>query len=120
MPEATPEKVKALMNKLMMEDFEKYQILEELRKIVHNHFPQVTERMMYGGIMLFDGDQDFGGLFAYKNHVSFEYGAGSTFHDPENFLEGNGKFRRHLKIKSLDDIENKDVNGFVVQAREAI
>lgn len=36
---------------------------------------------MYGGIMFSPGD-DFGGLFVYKNHVSFEFGNGAKFVAP--------------------------------------
>ena len=36
--------------------------------------------------------------------------------DPNKLLEGSGKFRRHLKIKSKEDISNKDVDFFVKQA----
>ncbi len=36
--------------------------------------------------------------------------------DPNKFLEGSGKSRRQLKIKSKEDILNKDVDSFVRQA----
>ena len=35
--------------------------------------------------------------------------------DPDNILEGTGKFRRHLKIRSFSDIKNKKVDLFVKQ-----
>jgi len=71
--------------------------------------------MMYGGIM-FSLEDDFGGLFVRKNHVSFEFGSGVTMDDPDNILEGIGKFRRHLKIRSLADIKDKKVEFFVEQS----
>jgi len=43
--------VQDFINKIMMLDNTKYQILEELRKIVFENFPKVKERMMYGGII---------------------------------------------------------------------
>lgn len=36
--------------------------------------------------------------------------------DPNKFLEGSGKFRKHLKIKTEEDVWNKDVTFFVKQA----
>ena len=115
----TPQKVTDFLNKTRMLDYEKFQILEKLRIIVFDNFPNAEERFMYGGIMLFDEDQDFGGLFIYKNHISFEFSAGSTFKDPKNLLEGSGKFRRHLKLISKKDIVSMDVDKFLKQALKA-
>ncbi len=94
---------------------EKYAIIQRLRKIVFATYPRVSERVMYGGIM-FSLDEDFGGVFVNKHHVSFEFGNGFRMSDPKNFLEGKGKFRRHLKIRSMTDIEAKEVEFFVNQA----
>ena len=57
----------------------------------------------------------FGGLFVRENHVSFEFVSGVYMNDQHNILEGTGKFRRHLKIRSLADIEDKKVDFFVKQ-----
>ncbi len=94
---------------------EKYQILNALRKIIFDINTNTEERMMYGGIM-FSSGEDFGGIFASKNHISFEFSQGYKMNDPQKLLEGAGKFRRHLKIKNIEDIEAKQVNFFVKQA----
>ncbi len=70
---------------------------------------------MYGGIM-FSIEDDFGGVFVRKNHISFEFSSGVQMDDPDNILEGTGQFRRHLKIQSLDDIKDKKVEFFVKQS----
>ena len=114
MTKSASKEVQDFINRVMMLDNAKYQILEELREIVFKNYPKAEERMMYGGIMFSLGD-DFGGIFAYKNHVSFEFSAGYKFEDPEKLLEGSGKYRRHLKIKSIDDIEMKKADFFVKQ-----
>lgn len=95
-------------------DSTKYQILQKLREIVFENYPNSKERMMYGGI-LFSLDDDYGGVFVYKNHVSFEFSNGYTFDDPKKVLEGGGKYRRHVKFKSIDDVETKQVDFFVKQ-----
>ena len=73
---------------------------------------------MYGGIM-FSQLKDFGGVFVYKNHISFEFSDGYRFDDATKLLQGSGKYRRHLKIKSRADIEIKKVYFFVKQANES-
>ena len=98
-------------------DNTKYQILIKLREIVFKFYPEVQEKMMYGGI-IFSNDTDWGGLFVYQHHVSFEFSDGYTFNDPEHLLEGKGKFRRHLKFKTLDDIQTKKLDTFVKQTKD--
>lgn len=110
-------KTQKLIDNIKILDSTKHQILEKLREIVFDNYPKVKERIMYGGIM-FSLDEDFGGVFVYENHISFEFSYGYKFNDPENLLEGKGKYRRHLKLKSLDDIETKKMDFFVKQIKE--
>lgn len=107
-------KVQNFLNDL--EDFNnpQYLIIQELRKIVFEVCPQVEEKMMYGGIMFFI-PEDFGGVFVRKQHISFEFTEGYLMNDPDKKLEGTGKFRRHLKIRSLDEVKEKNVMFFVKQ-----
>lgn len=116
--ETKDERVKEFLEDIMTFDNEKFNILEEIRKIVFTIYKDTNERMMYGGIMFSDErNKDWGGIFAYKDHVSFEFGQGFKLSDPDKFLEGTGKERRHLKIKSLADITKKNVEFFVKQVR---
>ena len=107
--------VQQLIDDIEMIDIDKFEILIKLRDIVFSCNPKIQERVMYGGIM-FSLEDDFGGLFVRKKHVSFEFVFGVQMKDPDGVLEGTGKFRRHLKIKSLTDIKNKEVDFFVKQA----
>ncbi len=96
-------------------NLEKSKMMQKLRKIVFAQYPKVSERMMYGGIMFTTG-HDIGGIFVRKYHISFEFGDGVSMNDPDKHLEGKGEFRRHLKLRSMNDIKDKDVAGFVEQA----
>ena len=75
----------------------------------------ITETVKYGGI-LFNTKSAFGGVFAYKQHVSLEFSLGANFSDPHKVLEGSGKFRRHIKLTSTDDIAAKHVAEYITQA----
>ena len=114
MTKSTDAKVQDFIDQTMMLDHSKYQILEALRKVVFEHYPSTTEKMMYGGI-IFSHTEDWGGLFVYKNHVSFEFSLGYKLKDPENLLEGGGKYRRHLKIKSNDSDKLQKIGTFLEQ-----
>lgn len=115
MPTSKNQGVRAFLKELKAHDTEKSEIVEQVRKLVFAQYPKVSERIMYGGIM-FTLEKDFGGVFANKHHVSFEFSDGYRFKDPQKLLEGTGKFRRHLKLKSRDDIEGKQVTYFIKQA----
>lgn len=110
------EKVQDFLDGIMMIDVEKYNYLIEMRDIVINIYPKTNERMMYGGILFSLDSEDFSGLFVRKKHISFEFSKGFLMKDPNKFLEGKGKFRRHLKIRTKEDIKNKKIEYFVKQA----
>lgn len=108
-------RVNAFLDGLSLLGGELPTIVRRLREIVARVCPGVAERMMYGGIM-FSGGADFGGVFVSKGHVSFEFSQGNAFRDPEGLLEGSGKFRRHLKFRTVADVDPKAVAFFVRQA----
>jgi len=104
------------LNDIKAMDTEKYNAMIILREIIFDTFPKTDEKMMYGGIVFFLNNEMYGGLFAYKNHLTLEFSNGFLMEDPNNFLEGKGKYRRHLKILSKDDILGKEVRSFVERA----
>ena len=115
MRKSKDDKVQKFLDEIMI-DSDKYNTLNAMREIVFKTYPKTDERIMYGGIMFSIDTEDFGGLFIRKNHISFEFSKGFIMNDPKILLEGSGKFRRHLKIKSIEDVWNKDVDFFVKQA----
>lgn len=110
------ENVQNFLYGIMMIDAEKYNCLKAIRDIVFNIYPNTNERMMYGGILFSLDSEDFSGLFVRQKHISFEFSRGFLMKDPNKFLEGSGKFRRHLKIRTIEDIKNKQIEFFVKQA----
>ena len=115
MGKSTNEQVQNFLDDIIVVDPEKLIIIQKLREIVFSTDRGITERIMYGGILL-SLEHDFGGIFAYKKHVSFEFSNGFQMDDPNKILEGGGKFRRHIKVYCMADIETKMVASFVKQA----
>ncbi len=109
------EQVQNFLDDILVNDPDKSDIIEKLRECVFLANSNINERIMYGGIML-SLEKDFGGIFAYKKHVSFEFSFGSHMDDPSNILEGDGEFRRHIKVHDITDVETKSVAFFVKQA----
>jgi len=110
------EKVAKFLEETSLMNPEQHDMLLEMRALVFEAYPDVEEKMMYGGIMFSVNSEDFGGLFTRKKHISFEFGNGVAMKDPNGCLEGTGQHRRHLKIKNKADIKDKEVAFFVKQA----
>jgi hypothetical protein len=110
--------VQALIEDIRLLSEDNYRIVEAVRALVKKTFKATTEEVKYGGI-LFSADVQFCGVFAYKEHVSVEFGNGAGISDTFGHLEGAGKGRRHLKLKSIDDIKNKKLAQYLPLARQA-
>lgn len=103
-----------------MEKSESADITAAIKEIVDQLDPQVRYVAKYGGeVLALDPDDDsqfVGGIFSYKDHVSLEFSEGASFDDPDGILEGKGKARRHLKFRSVADVEAQNAKAFLDQA----
>ena len=55
-------------------------------------------------------------LAPFKNHLNFGFMYGAHLPDPEKLMEGKGADLRHVKIRSLADIENPALRQLVEEA----
>lgn len=96
-------------------------VLEAVETLIAEVMPEYHLRNMYGGVMVEGaaGVPATGvcGFFAYTAHVSLEFSKGANFADPHGFLEGKGKYRRHLKLRSVPDLDRKTARDFLQQAK---
>ena len=110
--------VEALLNDIRLLGESQYELVEAVRTLVKDSFKSATEEVKYGGI-LFDADVQFCGVFAYSEHVSVEFGQGARISGPFGHLEGTGKGRRHVKLRSLGDIKAKHLAQYLPLAHKA-
>jgi hypothetical protein len=101
----------------LVEDFrilgeERHDVVQAVRALIKKSFPTVVEEVKYGGI-LFAADTQFCGVFAYKEHVSVEFSSGAAIKDAFGYLEGSGKFRRHLKLANIEDLKIKQLKAYL-------
>jgi hypothetical protein len=59
-------------------------------------------------------------LHAEPDHVQLGFYAGSTLKDPDGLLVGNGKYVRHVKVFTIQDIPREEVVALVEQVREIL
>lgn len=110
--------VQDLLEDMRLLGEEQYEIVEAVRALVKKNFKACEEEVKYGGILFSSGVQ-FCGVFAYKAHVSVELGKGASIVDEFGFLEGSGKGRRHVKLRSLGDIKSKKLALYLPLALQA-
>lgn len=110
--------IEALMDDIRLLGESQYQMLIGVRRLIREQFPDATEEVKYGGI-LFCSNIQFAGVFAYQQHVSVEFSHGAKIEDTLGLLEGKGKGRRHLKLRSVDDIQSKQLAQYLSLALAA-
>lgn len=110
------DKIVKLIEDIYDKNSEQGEIAESLRQIVREVAPDCNEEIKYGGIVFNRDTTLITGIFIRKAHISLEFSFGSTFEDPEKILEGDGKYRRHLKLKNFDDIKTKKAREFITIA----
>lgn len=97
---------------------ERFNLMQSLREEALSLDKSISEEVKYGGI-LFTGSKPFCGIFSYAKHVSLEFSEGASLPDKHKVLEGEGKFRRHIKLFSQGDIAAKHVRDYLVLAYKA-
>lgn len=94
----------------------RYDLIMAIRKLFQDKASDLIEGFKYGGLIYSTKNGLVSGIFSYRQHLSIEFGKGSDFSDPKQILEGAGKHRRHIKIRELTDLEEKDVAFYIQQA----
>ncbi|MFW9935088.1 MAG: DUF1801 domain-containing protein [Candidatus Thorarchaeota archaeon] len=82
------------------------EILQKLREIILDTFPDSTEEMKWG-VPNFNN-----GLFyivALKDHVNLGFSSKGLSADELALFEGTGKTMRHLKIRTVQDINEERI-----------
>lgn len=114
----TKKSVQELLEDIRHMSQQNYEIVEAVRTLVKKTIETTSEEVKYGGILFTSGVQ-FGGIFAYKAHVTVEFGNGAKINDPFGFLEGTGKGRRHIKLMTVSQIKDKKLTQYLLLALQA-
>ena len=80
------------------------EILQTIRQLIHETVPQVTEEFKWGR-PVFRASKDFAYFKTAKSYVTLGFFSFQKLHDPTNLLEGTGKDMRHIKLKTIKDID---------------
>ncbi len=98
---------------------EQHALVQAVRALVRTSMKSVSEQLKYGGLLFASEGTVFAGVFAYRAHVSVEFSHGARIADPSGCLEGAGKGRRHLKLRTGRDIADRQLAAYLKLALAA-
>ena len=86
-------------------------IILRVKEIFHKTLPSLNEKYAWGVIVL--GDDKFY-IASIKNRVHIGFAITGLSDDEIRLFEGNGKTMRHIKIRSMDDIDEKKLSDLIM------
>ena len=90
-------------------------IVKQLRALMKRHAPGAKEGINYG-ILAWRMTRMIAVVNATKHHITFAFSGSAHFEDKYGLLEGVGKVSRHVKLKSLADINDAALRYYIKQA----
>ena len=93
-------------------------VVRGLRNLVKASVPRAKISTNSWGIPTFEAKDPFCFYMVGKNHVTFGFHYGTSLEDPEGLLEGSGKNLRHVKLRSVEDLEKKGLKELVLAAAQ--
>jgi len=91
-------------------------VARALRNFVKEIVPGVKETMNAWRIPTFEAPNAFCFYMVGRNHVTFGFHFGTSLQDPERLLEGTGKNVRHVKLRTVAELQQKGLAGLVLAA----
>jgi hypothetical protein len=91
------------------------QIAAELRSLVKQFAPK-AEEVISRGSPAWQGRRLLAIISVSKTHLTLAFARGAEFTDDHGLLAGSGKTTRHLKLKSLDDLDRDALRDYLRQA----
>ena len=86
---------------------EQSEIMQMIRSLIRENVANVTEDFKWSR-PIFKQDKDFAYLNTSKSHVTLGfYRNVEKLNDPDGLLQGTGKTMRHIKLRSVADINSE-------------
>jgi len=91
-------------------------VVRGLRSLVKAAVPGTKITVNSWGIPTFETRDPFCFYMVGKNHVTFGFHHGTSLDDPEHLLEGTGKNIRHVRLRTVQDLEQKGLKKLILVA----
>lgn len=91
----------------------------KLTKVVSKHVqtvgPHLETTVKWGQGCFLKNGKPVIYIHTESDHIQLGFYNGTALDDPDKHLHGKGKYVRHVKIVTKDDIHTKAVDGFLTQ-----
>jgi hypothetical protein len=97
-----------------LEDW-KAEVASKVRQIVLEAAPDSAESIKWAQ-PVYETNGPFCYMKAFKNSVNFGFWRGVELEDPRGLLQGTGDKMRHVKLSSIEDVDEEALGALVQQA----
>lgn len=94
-------------------------LIRALRTFVKRIAPRLQESVKWGNGCWVQGTIPVAYVYSAPDYVQFGFFAGSALKDPKGLLNGDGKFVRHIKVRTRADIDERAFAALLRQAARA-
>lgn len=90
-------------------------VVAAIRSLMKEYAPRAQERISYG-IPMYEIRKPMAWINPSKTGVTFGFREGAYFEDRYGLLRGTGKHARHVRMKSLDQVNRPALKYYIKQA----
>ena len=94
------------------------EICQSVRELILSNFPKITEEYKWNFPAYYYNGKRICITGGFKQHANLELFYGAHLHDSKGRIAGVGKNTRHIKIRSLEDIDTDYLVDLVRQSIE--
>jgi hypothetical protein len=95
-------------------------VIRRLRELVRTTLPELNEYLDRYGVIRYGHRSGMSDWICYisghKEHANLGFARGASLPDPEGLIEGTGKNLRHVKVRSVEDVERAGMSELLVEA----
>lgn len=91
-------------------------ILDRLRSLIVEAVPNAVEELKWNRPCYSSNKRLFCYLHTSKGHATLGFHNGASLSDPGKRLEGDGKDMRHIKLRTLDDLDESYFRSMITEA----
>jgi hypothetical protein len=92
------------------------EICQSLRELILRNFQELREEFKYNFPAYYYERKRICSIGGFKRHANFELDYGAHLRDSQGRIEGVGKNIRHIKIRSLEEIDEDYFVGLLRQS----
>jgi hypothetical protein len=91
-------------------------VIRPLREFVARVAPELEEFVKWGNGCWVKGKVPIAYVYSAPDHVQFGFFRGSALSDPRGLLVGQGQYVRHVKVRTVKDIDERAFGALLRQA----